>query len=197
LPKTRKEALEIGSSYFYTGRPCKHGHVAPRYSSGGACALCQRLRVAAQYGRELNDHSPRIQASIARTKAAKNGEIYYVPAKPCKHGHKFRWVASNNCVGCDAIAQKKNPEKRRFARIKKEYGLSQEDYENMLASQNMSCAVCGGQIGNDQSTHIDHCHDTGVVRGLLCQKCNQAIGLLQDSPEIMLKAAEYVKNARA
>lgn len=197
LPKTRTDALKTGSSYFYTGNPCKHGHDSPRYSGGGACVTCQRIRAAAQQGREIDKPGPKVLANIARTKAAKAGEIYYVPSRPCKHGHKFRWVSSNNCVECDAVSQKKDPVKKRFARIKKQYGMSPDDYEKLLSKQGMSCAVCSGLIGNTPSTHIDHCHETGIVRGLLCQKCNQAIGLLQDSPEIMLKAAEYVKNARA
>jgi hypothetical protein len=51
--------------------------------------------------------------------------------------------------------------------------------------------ICSINIKNGY--HVDHCHSTGKVRGLLCQKCNQAIGLLRESESLFFKAAEYIK----
>ena len=75
--------------------------------------------------------------------------------------------------------------------IKKLYGLSESDYTGMLVVQQNRCAICKGDNGG-QTLAIDHCHATGRVRGLLCHKCNRGIGQMQDSPELLRTAAEYL-----
>ena len=65
------------------------------------------------------------------------------------------------------------------------YGLTLEDYEEILAAQGGACAACGGDEGDVQTAnsaflYVDHCHTTGKVRGLLCDGCNRAIGFLRD-----------------
>lgn len=97
--------------------------------------------------------------------------------------------------------KKKNPEKvrenSRKANLAK-FGLSTEEYNDMLLSQNGLCAICDkvetfkfkGEIKN---LCIDHNHETGEVRGLLCHKCNLGIGHLEDDKEILQKAIEYLE----
>lgn len=93
---------------------------------------------------------------------------------------------------------RRNPEKRAIAgrryRLKKKYGVSLEDYELMLASQGGVCAICAEAPGKGV-LHVDHCHTTGRVRGLLCHKCNKALGLFADSPERLHSAATYLRVA--
>jgi hypothetical protein len=77
------------------------------------------------------------------------------------------------------------------------YGITAEDYYNMLANQDNKCALCGSEeVNNSRITSgklfIDHCHDTGKVRGLLCSKCNHAIGLLNDDIDLLRKAITYL-----
>lgn len=77
------------------------------------------------------------------------------------------------------------------------YGITAEDYYNMLANQDNKCALCGSEeVNNSRITSgklfIDHCHDTGKVRGLLCSKCNHAIGLLNDDVDLLRKAITYL-----
>lgn len=74
------------------------------------------------------------------------------------------------------------------------YGITSEDYERMLAEQNGVCAICGGPPEGSRwkQFHVDHCHTTGRVRGLLCGRCNRGMGYLCDDPEIALRAARYV-----
>lgn len=55
--------------------------------------------------------------------------------------------------------------------------MSREDYENLLQKQNNVCALCKGTNGKNK-LHIDHDHETGAVRGLLCAKCNSLLGLV-------------------
>ena len=65
----------------------------------------------------------------------------------------------------------------------------------MLDEQDGKCAICDTNEpgGRFNTFHIDHCHTTGVVRGLLCSKCNHAIGLLNDCPTTIRTAANYVE----
>ena len=86
------------------------------------------------------------------------------------------------------------------------YGLTQEIFDDMLASQNGACALCGspapGAIGNFRIDH-DHSCCPGAnscgrcVRGLLCHLCNIALGNMRDNPETLRKAAEYLENHAA
>lgn len=71
------------------------------------------------------------------------------------------------------------------------YGLTPEHYEALLSAQGGRCAICGGRpTGN---LHVDHDHNTGKVRGLLCGRCNPALGAFQDSPRILLAAVRYLE----
>jgi len=89
------------------------------------------------------------------------------------------------------------------------YGMTREQYERMFEAQGGCCAICRipdaqanrpGKQRNSQSSRglcVDHDHQTGVVRGLLCNTCNRAIGYLKDSPEVLLRAMLYLQAARA
>lgn len=76
----------------------------------------------------------------------------------------------------------------------KKYGILPEDYARMLRAQGFGCAICGIQkCPSGRRFSVDHCHETGRVRGILCLKCNQGIGQLDDSPERLRRAAEYLE----
>ena len=80
------------------------------------------------------------------------------------------------------------------------YGITAEDYYNMLAAQDNKCAICESEEVNNtrissNKLFIDHCHDTGKVRGLLCSKCNHGIGLLNDDTALLQKAIEYLNKS--
>ena len=78
-------------------------------------------------------------------------------------------------------------------RIKK-YGITVDQYRIMLEVQSGLCAICRRLPTRSRKLLcVDHCHETGRVRGLLCSACNTAIGLLGDSRERLLAAADYLK----
>lgn len=70
------------------------------------------------------------------------------------------------------------------------YGLNEEEYNNMILSQNNLCAICNKP--SDKTLHIDHDHVTGRVRGLLCSNCNLGIGLLEEDLVVLNRAIEYL-----
>lgn len=77
--------------------------------------------------------------------------------------------------------------------LEKNYGITQEDYEVLLEKQNGVCAICKqNRPYKGEFMCVDHDHTTGAVRGILCSNCNKAIGLLQDSPDLLKSAIEYL-----
>lgn len=110
---------------------------------------------------------------------------------------------STYCKACNKNValtfRQENPDKdqqyhRRY-KLQSLYGLTIADYEALLISQGGACAICGSASActNKDNLYVDHCHQTGVVRGLLCQRCNSAIGLMRDNPELCRKAVEYLE----
>lgn len=78
------------------------------------------------------------------------------------------------------------------------HGLTAEQYYAIRQSQGDRCAICRREWGrgwNGKGPHIDHCHTTGRVRGLLCGECNTAIGRFGDDPELLRRAADYLERA--
>lgn len=82
------------------------------------------------------------------------------------------------------------PEVRRAFNLQRRYRLSVEDYEAMNSAQGGRCAIC--DCIPERGLVVDHDHDTGLVRGLLCHLCNQGIGLMRHSVETSLAAAAYL-----
>jgi len=79
--------------------------------------------------------------------------------------------------------------------LKRDFGISVEDYNSLLNLQGGVCAICEREQV-DKSLAVDHDHVTGEVRGLLCQRCNQAIGLLREDQKIFVSAYEYLNRTR-
>lgn len=111
-----------------------------------------------------------------------------------RDGHQAR---CRKCQSKTAMAwNKANPERfsrnRRNSRLRTEYGIGPEGYEALMESQGGVCAICGRPPAPRKPLHVDHCHDSGRVRGLLCRSCNQALGLFEDQPEWLRRAADYL-----
>jgi hypothetical protein len=159
----------------------------------------------------------------ARLEALARGDLYFSVEKPCSKGHvSQRYSCSGACIQCNKNNSKtesfrnsgkryyqlnkekriahskqwklKNPTAKRGYDLKK-YNLTYDQYLQMLKTQNNCCAICKKEFENNKHTHVDHCHDTGKVRGLLCNKCNLGIGYLRSSPEIAESAANYLRKA--
>lgn len=93
------------------------------------------------------------------------------------------------------IRTKNTKEQRRAVSLKARYGITIEQYNSMLLEQNNLCKICSNpETLREQPLSVDHCHKTGKIRGLLCDKCNRAIGILNDNPLILRKAADYLES---
>lgn len=96
-----------------------------------------------------------------------------------------------------------HPDYKRNEQLKRLYGITASQFDEMHQRQGGRCAICGEHEDNLKTPvdrcrplHIDHSHETGVVRGLLCYRCNTGIGQFDDSPEMMETAAEYLRASR-
>lgn len=98
-----------------------------------------------------------------------------------------RKARSYRCNDCALEAARRN-------RFRQRYGLSPEGYKVLLDAQQGCCATCGGTNAGKQ-LDVDHDHVTGKVRGLLCRRCNLALGHAQDSPEVLRRLTEYLEQA--
>ncbi|MBU0615832.1 MAG: endonuclease VII domain-containing protein [Nanoarchaeota archaeon] len=84
----------------------------------------------------------------------------------------------------------KSKELQEKSRLKSRYGISFEEYDKMLENQRGLCSICFRK--SKAKLHVDHCHKTDKVRGLLCGNCNRAIGLMKDDIEILKNAINYL-----
>ena len=135
----------------------------------------------------------------------KKSKSEFYKEKRTKRGYQARCKA---CCRSDAKAVfEANPEpyrqrareahttEARRARTLAKYGLTQDDYDRILKEQNGGCAICGTtESGHNESEHfvVDHNHETGETRGLLCNLCNLAIGRFKDSKRNMIAATFYL-----
>ena len=95
--------------------------------------------------------------------------------------------------------KRENPERATYLRrrwmLREKYGITPEQYDEMLAAQGGGCAICGRtESGRSQSGHllVDHDAQTGQVRGLLCHPCNVSLGHFRDDPDLLVAAAMYL-----
>lgn len=118
--------------------------------------------------------------------------------KPCQNKWHKAWWAANR----DELTKKKRehwitvPSRVKWDRhLKVRYGISADEHEAMQASQNYVCAICDQPETRRQGTRlsVDHCHATGMVRGLLCDRCNTVLGRVKDDVTILERAISYLR----
>ena len=136
-------------------------------------------------------------------KCTKCGEVKelteYSTESRAKDGRRS---ACKVCLSSASSLYYKNKEYKYSAEFRRrqtlaEYGLTLEDYNIMLEGQDHKCKICGIEEKHSSKArfHVDHCHETGMVRGLLCSKCNTGLGMFRDNSEFLREAAKYLEEA--
>ena len=133
--------------------------------------------------KSCEEHKP--LADYAKRSASKDG--LQSKCRPCRSEEQKAYRQSRDMHLID-----------RERNLQKEFGIGLSDYEEMLAKQNGVCAICKEEEtvvrqGRVQSLSVDHCHETGKIRGLLCNSCNRALGKFKDSIGHLLAAASYLE----
>lgn len=135
-------------------------------------------------------------------------ESEYWPDRRRKNGLMAR------CKECNKVQARKyrlstpNYEKDKYQKyktetrerhLKRKYGISLENYNDMLKEQNNKCAICGDDESYQFKSvfHVDHSHETGEVRGLLCRGCNHMLGVVRDDPQILQNAIKYLSSRKS
>lgn len=134
----------------------------------GDCKLCFKARAKARY--------PQV-----RDKAIARAQQWAKENPERRRAWEARYAASG-----------KKAQNDRRSYLKRTYGITLDEYDALLAAQGGVCAICERPPRDDISLHLDHDHTTGEQRGLLCFKCNNALGDFDDDAERLLRAYVYL-----
>jgi Autographiviridae endonuclease VII len=140
----------------------------------GYCKVCSRAKGVEDWrtaSPEKLEARRRKERERARMRAATDPEY---------HAQRREWYHANK-------------DRSRESSYRSRYGITIADYEKMLMAQGGGCAICRSTPTTVLS--VDHCHETGVVRGLLCTSCNSALGALGDSPAGLRRALDYLEGS--
>jgi hypothetical protein len=116
---------------------------------------------------------------------------YYRTHRDKQRQYKRKWYQENK----DKVKeyQSKNKEYFKDASLRSKYGIGLDEYNEMFISQDGKCYICGIHQSEQAITmSVDHNHATGQVRKLLCHKCNNALGCVNDNTEILSRMIDYI-----
>lgn len=130
------------------------------------CSRCKKTKSLDEFG------------NLKRGKLGRNSWC-----KPCAAQYRRDWVA-NNPDKYDAMLRK--------SKLKALYGITPEDYDAMLEKQEHACAICEKPCTSGRRLSVDHDHETGEVRGLLCGACNRLLGFARESEDVLRSAISYL-----
>lgn len=185
-----KPAKNGNSRLSYQCKPCEHARKNRERGGTGEFVSLDHVRKLSPSGELLEKRCPTC-------------ETWKMPDQFYKKANTVHGV-NHECKSCtDKIHYRKmrlNPDHMRDKNIQNQYGISLDDARALLEFQHGLCAnrACGKEIHidgprNERKAFIDHCHSTGVVRGILCIRCNTALGLLEQK-NITLGLMEYIEN---
>lgn len=169
------------------GGVCSRGHLLTEknlyiYPTGKlACKTCRRMSFRKSQGIPPADPNEPVENWTRDSNRKKTH---------CRRGHPFD--EDNTRITPDGSQQCKicSYTSNRAKQYQEKYGITLEDYENMEQQQGGTCAICG-EIPN-HTLHVDHDHETGKVRELLCSNCNTSLGGFKDNPDLLIAAANYI-----
>lgn len=170
------------------GRECSFDGCRRKHDSNGLCAGHNYQR---KNGMELRP----LEARRDRSERDEQGRKLCIECRthrPVSDFHRNRNAGDGLAVACTSCTQDR--------RLVRSYGLTLDEYRQRLEAQGGGCAICGQQNENGRALAVDHDHSCcpgskscgTCVRGLLCSNCNMAIGLMQDRPQRLRDAADYL-----
>lgn len=182
VSRVKAEAKAVGSKTYFTGMPCKYGHIAERWISTGGCFKC-----------------------LEATRASDKSKAWWIAYYQTDEYKAKQRAARSSPKGRARDRTRNAKEPRRLSarsrRFQKKYGLTHAQVELMRMGQNNQCLICSVVFCDGShkaaSMHIDHCHSTGIVRGLLCTHCNHGLGKFQDSADVLRRAIAYLEKHSA
>ena len=124
---------------------------------------------------------------------------YYLSRKDPTLASSYSYECKECTIKRTVEYNKNNSSSVRSQYLKRQYGLTFEEFDAMLSSQDNACAICGTREpsknrGRTRRFHVDHCHKTGKVRGLLCKSCNIALGEIGDNIHTLKSMIQYLES---
>jgi Recombination endonuclease VII len=176
-----------------------------RYSAGAVCSvencnskpcangMCNKHYLRMRNGRHIVDSGVKICTQCDLKKPVTE----FARHSGTKDGRR------PDCRSCHAKYHRRRRTDERVRRnddYKTWYRITLDDYERMVAEQDGKCAICRCEPNHANKRHkrlvVDHDHETGRVRGLLCNKCNRALGIFKDSVAVLEKAISYLRKTQ-
>jgi hypothetical protein len=155
------------------------------------CRICKVEKPLSEYYRAAGARDGH-RNDCRSCNLARRAEQYRANPRPAIERER-RWRVENADRYRERMARYREDGKKsvsdRKSHLKRKYGLTLEDFDRMLADQGGGCAICG----KNDVDNVDHDHSTGSVRGILCFRCNAAIGQLDDEPERARDLAAYLE----
>lgn len=149
------------------------------------------MKTCSKCGKSQPDEQFRVETGRATRRAN---------CRECEAARQRDWKRRNvDRVHAYDKARYRKRRDRWASHIRRKYGLTAREYDELLASQGGRCAICGIESpgGNTSRFHVDHDHASGRVRGLLCICCNQMLGTARDQPDTLRRGAEYLERIAA
>lgn len=174
--------------YTWCCKPCTAASRRERYANDSEYRAKVLDRCKVEHARRYAE-DPEYRAAMAKRSTESKRRMYKDPERHNRNLDTQR-------------AWRERGQNRRGAVLRHKYGIDLPDYERMYAEQQGRCKICGtdnpGQNQNSSySFHVDHCHETGAVRGLLCDKCNRGLGFFNDNPLLLQQAFAYLNESRS
>ncbi|MET7438474.1 MULTISPECIES: endonuclease VII domain-containing protein [unclassified Streptomyces] len=151
----------------------------------GLQAYCRECAAAYHQQRQVakgHNVRPRVDVPVGHKYCRGCGE-----AKPHREWHRNASSSDGLATCCKACKAARG----RQGHLKRQYGMTEAERDEMIAAQRGLCVICL----KAPAIHVDHCHETGRVRGVLCFNCNSAIGKLGDDPDAVRRAAAYLEGS--
>ena len=165
----------LGGSTVVSGRPFPSGSAHPRYVGPSTlyCRICEKPFVV--------DATQKLSRKLCSSKECR------------RQANMFNGLATRFQKG-QLVGEKSPCWKGGF--FFRTYGITEQDYKEMLLRQNGVCAICGGKQKKNRLA-VDHSHKTGKVRGLLCFRCNYGLSWFQEQGDRLRQAANYVEKTNS
>jgi hypothetical protein len=152
-----------------------------------------KTSVASKRCRACHEEKP--AASFYRHKKTRDG--LYTTCRSCHLGHRLVKLDSKICPACEIVFTPRAIHQVYctktcndvWAPRRNKYGISKAEFNELLRSQGFLCAICS----QPDPTHVDHCHRTGLIRGILCKKCNSLLGMADDQQAVIQSALDYLR----
>lgn len=155
------------------------------------CSLCQCAKPLSDFPRDKGKKNGR--SARCRVCNKKECKARYRRKSESSKAYQRAYYQKNRDERLEYQREykRRNPEKIKLFGLRRNYGITLEEYNRMLHEQDGKCLVCGAKP--DKALAVDHCHETGAVRGLLCSQCNVGIGMFKNDTGLLLKAIGYLE----